>query len=522
MMASVMDKKNSAACDETHKTQKSPLWHGCIVPQLPRGFRDYDGKELGKLKNLLGILEQTYRLYGFDQLETPFFEYSDVLGKFLPDEDRPNAGVFSCQDDDERWLSLRYDLTAPLARYVAENRKTLPPISRFYRHGWVFRNEKPGPGRFRQFMQCDADIIGVASVTADAEMCLMMRQSLERLGLGEETLVKVSNRKIMDALLTLLGRQSQTELTALQRLIVLRALDKLDRIGSNGVAALLGGGRRDESGDFTQGADLSGPAIETALTFLAARRENNKDTLRALEVLVGEDPVGREGIGELETILSLVDESSENVPHGVVVDPAVVRGLDYYTGPVYEVDFTRTLLDSKGHPTRFGSIGGGGRYDGLVARFMRDDSIPATGFSFGVSRLLAALEVMHSQAQAHKKYEGPIIILALEAGRLPVYQRMAHRLRQEGIPAEVYLGTSGLKAQMKYADRRGAPCVVIQGAIEREQGKVQVKDMQAGLEEAASLASNEAFRTARVGQVSVSEEDLVLGVKTILGRVDSQ
>jgi histidyl-tRNA synthetase len=513
-----MDKKPSQACEaQAMPNTSEPLrWHGHLVPQLPRGFRDYEAKDLESLKRLLETLEQTYRLYGFEALDTPFFEYSDALGKFLPDDDRPNAGVFSCQDDDERWLSLRYDLTAPLARYMAENRKNLPVINRFYRHGWVFRNEKPGPGRFRQFMQCDADIVGISHVTADGEMCLMMCDALEHLGLGADTVVKVSNRKIMDALLDLLSAQTQHALSAAQRLIVLRALDKLDRVGLEGVAALLGGGRRDESGDFTPGAHLPNSAITQALEFLKSRRETNKETLSALRALVGDHPSGRDGVDELEIILAFVGSTREAFSHRVVCDPTVVRGLDYYTGPVYEVDFTRTLVDEKGRVTRFGSIGGGGRYDGLVSRFLRDEILPATGFSFGVSRLLAALEIIKKESLSPPAYNGPVMILALESDRLAAYAMMAQRLRAEGIPAEVYLGTSGLKAQMKYADRRRSPCVVIQGALEREKGIVQLKDMHAGLEQAASLSSNEAFRSARVGQISLPEEQLVKGVKAIL------
>src|SRR5918998_661821 len=215
-----------------------------LKARVPRGFADRGAADLAATENMLRAIRETYELYGFEAVGTPFVEYTDSLGKFLPDQDRPNEGVFSFKDDDEQWLSLRYDLTAPLARYVAENFDQLPKPYRSYKAGWVFRNEKPGPGRFRQFMQFDADTVGSASMAADAEICMMAADVMEALGVPRGSyLVKVNNRKVLDAVLDSLGIAPD------KRLTTMRAIDKLDRLGVEGVRLLLGKGRKDGSRD---------------------------------------------------------------------------------------------------------------------------------------------------------------------------------------------------------------------------------------------------------------------------------
>src|SRR4051794_25717473 len=387
-------------------------------PRLPRGFADRGPADLAATHRMLEAIRETYELYGFEAVETPFVEYTDALGKFLPDQDRPNEGVFSFQDDDEQWLSLRYDLTAPLARYVAENFDALPKPYRSYRFGWVFRNEKPGPGRFRQFMQFDADTVGSASPAADAEMCMMIADTLERVGIRRgDYVIKVNNRKVLDGVMETIGLGGEE--SAGRRLTVLRAIDKLDRLGLDSVRLLLGPGRKDESGDFTKGAGLAEEQISRILLYLTTRfqsgsvDENQKGVERGEQSpifnLPGEDlypsedmsfrfwrdavhgsEIGARGIEELEAIASLC-RSSDYRSGRIMVDASVVRGLEYYTGPVYEADLSFT---DDGQPVRFGSVGGGGRYDGLVGRF-RDEPVPATGFSIGVSRLLAALKAVN-------------------------------------------------------------------------------------------------------------------------------
>ena len=233
---------------KSEKPNKLKAW-------LPRGLGDRTPGEIAATRVMIDKIRAVYELYGFEAVETPAIEYTDALGKFLPDQDRPNEGVFSFQDDDEQWLSLRYDLTAPLARYVAENFDTLPKPYRSYRVGNVFRNEKPGPGRFRQFMQFDADTVGSSSSAADAEMCMMAADTMEALRIPRGSyVVKVNNRKILDGAMDSIGLEGLQNSN--QRLTVIRALDKYDRLGADGVRALLGKGRKDESGDFTRGANL--------------------------------------------------------------------------------------------------------------------------------------------------------------------------------------------------------------------------------------------------------------------------
>src|SRR5271169_3375037 len=242
----------------------SPL----VRAAAPRGFHDREGADIGAAEAMMSKIREVYSLYGFEAVETPFVEYTEALGKFLPDQDRPNDGVFSFKDDDEQWLSLRYDLTAPLARYFAENYEKLPKPYRSYRAGWVFRNEKPGPGRYRQFMQFDADTVGSASLAADAEMCMMAADCLEALGVKRgDYVIKVNNRKVLDGVMEAIGLGGAEN--AGRRLVVLRAIDKLDRLGREGVRALLGVGRKDESGDFTKGAGLDDKQVQALVEFVA-------------------------------------------------------------------------------------------------------------------------------------------------------------------------------------------------------------------------------------------------------------
>ena len=244
--------------DKPKKPQK-------LRARLPRGLADRGPAEIAATRAMVEKIREVYERYGFEPVETPAMEYTDVLGKFLPDQDRPNEGVFSFQDDDEQWISLRYDLTAPLARYVAENFDALPKPYRSYRAGYVYRNEKPGPGRFRQFMQFDADTMGSASPAADAEMCMMAADTMEALGIPpDQFVVKINNRKLLDGVLESIGLGGIE--SAGQKLTVLRAMDKFDKFGLEGVRLLLGPGRKDESGDVTKGAGLDSQAIDLVLS----------------------------------------------------------------------------------------------------------------------------------------------------------------------------------------------------------------------------------------------------------------
>jgi histidyl-tRNA synthetase len=487
---------------------------------LPRGFADRVEADIAAAEAMMAKIREVYALYGFDAVETPFVEFTEALGKFLPDLDRPNEGVFSFKDDDEQWLSLRYDLTAPLARYVAENYDRLPKPYRSYRAGWVFRNEKPGPGRFRQFMQFDADTVGAASPAADAEICMMAADCLEALGIKSgDYVIKVNNRKVLDGVMEAIGLGG--EANAGRRLTVMRAIDKLDRLGADGVRALLGKGRKDESGDFTKGAGLEAEAVGRVLAYTEARASDNRATIAALASAVTGSGGGENGLSELSEIVALVEAGRAG--DRVVIDPSVVRGLEYYTGPVFEAELTFDTPGEDGRPIRFGSVGGGGRYDGLVARF-RSEPVPATGFSIGVSRLLAALRAIKSPIVAGAESAGPVVVLALDRDEksMASTQRLVTNLRVAGIASELYLGQGGMNAQLKYADRRRSRVAVIQGSNERDAPggpQVTIRDLKLGAELAKSTKDRSDYLELRQrAQFSASEADLVDRVREVLAR----
>ncbi len=484
-------------------SDKRPKKPQKLRARLPRGLADRGPAEIAATRRMVETIREVYERYGFEPVETPAIEFTDALGKFLPDQDRPNEGVFSFQDDDEQWLSLRYDLTAPLARYVAENFETLPKPYRSYRFGWVFRNEKPGPGRFRQFMQFDADTVGSASAAADAEICMMAADTMEALGIPRgQYVVKVNNRKVLDGVREIIKVDDDA-----RWLTVMRAIDKLDRLGVEGVKQLLGDGRKDESGDFTKGAGLDQAAIGTVL---GAIESNNGAS-------VAQSKIGDEGRQELDDISRLVNASGYGADR-IRIDPSVVRGLEYYTGPVYEVELLLETKDEKGRPVRFGSVGGGGRYDGLVSRF-RGEPVPATGFSIGVSRLQAALQLIGKLD--NRQEFGPVVVTVFDRDRIADYQKMVATLRAEKIRAELYLGNpKNMGNQLKYADRRNAPCVIIQGSDEKARGEVQIKDLIEGAKAAAAIASNQEWRETRPAQFSCPQDELVAKVREVLARHD--
>ncbi len=481
--------------------------------RLPKGLRDVEPAESRAVDRMVGAIRRVCEAYGFEPLETPAFEYSDALGKFLPDADRPNEGVFSLTDDDDQWVSLRYDLTAPLARYVAANYDALPKPFRRYQTGNVWRNEKPGPGRYREFRQFDADTVGTASVAADAELCMLAAETLEEAGIAAgHYVIRVNNRKLLDAVLHQAGIDPEGSGEAAKRLTVMRTIDKLERLGAPAVELLLGPGRKDESGDFTAGAGLDPAQIDRIMGFVNAGSEGRGQTLSALAPLVEANETGREGLAELARMDELLSAGGFEADR-VVIDPAIVRGLDYYTGPVFESELTFETAGEDGQSARFGSVGGGGRYDGLVARF-KGVEVPATGYSVGISRLFAALAALGQTAA--EGVAGPVIVLVMDQDCLATYQRFAMALRGAGLRAEMYLGTSGMRAQMKYADRRGAPCVVIQGEEERARGEVTIKDLIEGAKRSAEIADNMEWREGAGAQFAVPEAQLVEAVRKVL------
>jgi len=482
----------------------------------PRGFEDRSAGSLRAEARLIQAAFSVYDMHGFEPLQTPAFEFADALGKFLPDDDRPNTGVFALQDDDEQWMSLRYDLTAPLARFVAENYDALAKPYRRYQAGSVFRNEKPGPGRFREFTQCDADSVGAAGPAADAEMIMLAAEVMRAAGLKDgQYAIRVNNRKLLDGILEASGVPN-TEEGAVQRLQTLRAIDKLDRLGAEGVEALLGEGREDESGDYTDGAKLNAAGIKAVLGFTTASADDRSETIRTLEGLVGQSERGKSGVDELaqiDTILNAVGFGNDRVSF----DTSIVRGLGYYTGPVFEAELIADIRDRKGRPVRIGSIGGGGRYDDLVSRF-RGQSVPATGFSFGVSRFLTALERMDALETGAKP---PVVICAFDRSLMGEYFKMAAELHGQGIRAEVFVGSGNVTKQMKYADRRNAQVAVLMGSNEMAAGEVTLKDLYEGAKAAKAIESNEEWKSARPAQETVSRDGWVKAVKAMLDDADN-
>ncbi|CDX61147.1 Histidine--tRNA ligase [Mesorhizobium plurifarium] len=509
--------------------------------RLPRGFADRSAEDIRAVEKMMATIRSVYELYGFEPVDQPMIEYTDALGKFLPDQDRPNEGVFSFQDDDDQWLSLRYDLTAPTARFVAENFDKLPKPYRSYRSGWVFRNEKPGPGRFRQFMQFDADTIGTPGVAADAEMAMMMADVMEALGIPRgQYVIRINNRKVLDGVLEAIGLGGDED--AGRRLQVLRAIDKLDKLGAEGVRLLLGEGRKDESGDFTKGAGLDEAQISKLLDVFGPERihsihaaqydgvvlddddasPNMGEGFKVLNALaidewedvLEETEIGRQGLQELRDIAALLTASGYGTKR-VRISPSVVRGLEYYTGPVFEAELLAEIPNDEGQIVRFGSVGGGGRYDGLVSRF-RGEPVPATGFSIGVSRLMTALKNLGKLDVSDVIAPVVVLVMDKDTESLGRYQKMVADLRAAGIRSEMYLGGAGMKAQLKYADRRGSPVAIIQGGDERARGEVQIKDLIEGARMSAEITDNAEWRAARPAQVTVAESELVGEVRKIL------
>ena len=424
----------------------------------------------------------------------------------MPDVDRPNEGVFSLRDDDEQWLSLRYDLTAPLARYVAENFQELPKPFRRYQVGQVWRNEKPGPGRYREFTQFDADTVGSNSPAADAELLMMVCDALEAVGLKRgEYVVKINSRKLLDGVL------ETAKIDLSKRGAVLRAIDKLDRLGARGVRLLLGEGRKDESGDFTKGAGLNSDQIERVIAFVipnaAAART---DILTEIRWAIQESTNGQAGLEVIRQIREILDGAGY-AEDRVCIDTSVIRGLDYYTGPVFEAQLTFPVKNEDGEEVVFGSVAGGGRYDDLVARFT-GQQVPATGISIGVSRLMTALRSRGLTGDMKPL----IVVLSLdEASRAFA---TARELRNAGFRAEAYVGTKKFGDQLKYADKRGAALAIIEGGDEIANGQVTIKNLAAGAEMSKAIESRAEYLGARQAQETVARTDLVATVAKMLGK----
>jgi len=451
---------------------------------LPKGFKD----NIQELINLRNTVTETIRVecqkFGFTELETSSIEYTDVLGKFLPDKDRPSGGVFSFQDDDNQWLSLRYDLTAPLARFVAQNYQDLVKPFKRFQSGIVWRNEKAGPGRYREFLQFDADVVGVQSTYIDAELCVMASNIFKSLGLNfDQFQIKYSNREIWDDLFKKIKINKQ------QESLVLRAIDKKDRVGVEGIKKLLQEGRKDQSGDFMEGVGLDDNQTEQIINFIDSNIQSNQQ------------------LDEFKDYLSNYKE------YPIKFDPSIVRGLDYYTGMVFEAELIMSVKNNKGEDVVFGSVAGGGRYDKLISRFGKED-VPATGISIGVDRLIVALQ----QQNLLSVNSSPLVVIAnMDKNQLSEYLKMADELRDAGIACEVSYGSKNLAKQLKYCDRKNANIVVIAGDSEIKNGVISVKDLAAGKELSMKITEREEWKESKAGQFEVKRKELISAIKKILG-----
>ena len=455
-----------------------------LKAQLPKGFRDNSEDSIDIRNQVINIIRNECEQFGFKNIETPALEYTEALGKFLPDVDRPTGGVFSFQDDDGQWLSMRYDLTAPLARYVAENYQFIPKPFKRYQFGSVWRNEKPGPGRYREFIQFDADAIGISNNYIDAELCVIVARIFKKIGFSEnEYKIKYSSRIIWENLF------KQIEIEDKQIPAVLRAVDKLDRVGINGVKDLLLKGREDQSGDFMEGVNLKNDQVNKILDFIS--NKNSKD----------------DQISSFEEYL----QNYKDLPFEF--DPTVVRGLEYYTGLVFEVELTTKVVNDKGKEVIFGSVAGGGRYDKLIARFGKED-VPATGISIGIDRLIYAIE-QFDKIQSNKK---PLIIIAnLIPGQISNYLSIAEVVRDEGYACEIFYGSNNLSKQLKYSDKRKASLVIIIGEDEIKNKTISIKNLTVGKELSKNIDSREEWKELKAGQFIINKDDLITELKKILG-----
>ena len=480
-----------------------------VIPRVPKGMRDLTPDQVRNRVNMINTIRKVYELHGFVPLETPLIEYVDCLGKYLPEADEPSEGIFAFKYDDDQWVATRYDLTAPLARYFSEHEQQLPTPFRRYQVGTVLRNEQVKKGRFREFVQFDIDTVGSSNMLADTEIIQTICEAMEKLGFSSSQYqVLVSNRKIANGLLELAGITESRQV-----LTVLRAIDKIDRLGIDGAVALLGQGRKDESGVFTKGAGLDQSQIDTFMNFIAGK-DGREETLALFAEAVAGSKIGEQGVDELRQIHEHLNTLGMGADR-VVFSPRIVRGLEYYTGPVFEIELLPTFEDPKtGETVSLGSIGAGGRYDTLVKYFTRRD-IPATGASIGVDRLLFAMERL-GLFDAPKP--PPVLITVMDKQRIADYQKMAKDLREAGIRAEIFVGGGKFSKQMKYADQRNCIIVVIAGEDEFARGEVTLKDLIVGRELAKDIADRDQWLSDQPSQETVRREDMIEKIKEINAR----
>jgi len=464
-----------------------------VKPRVLKGFRDYPPEEQYARELMIEKVCEVFRLMGFLPLQTASLEFTETLLGSHYSEDSL-AELFGFDGPDEVAMALRYEFTLSLARYVA-SQPNLPLPFRRYQYGNVWRVDKPGPGRFREFMQFDIDIVGTRNMLADAEIIAAMVTVFEHLGI-EKFKVRYSNRKILNGLIEWAGIPAETGPD------VMRVIDKLEKQGKASVLLELGPGRTDSSGDKIPGLNLNNEWIDSLEKFLDIAARPEGDPLDRAAEMLGDIAVSREGIAELRQVQNhlqnmTIDEAK------TTVDLTIVRGLGYYTGPVFETTLT-DLPD-------FGSVFSGGRYDTLVERFM-NQSVPAVGSSIGIDRLMAAL--IELKAISLQSSTSQVLVTVMDRERLPDYLKILKELRDAGIPSEIFSGdTKNLTRQVKYGDKLGIPFAVIAGSEEFESGQVTVKNLETGAAKAGQTSDREKWLKAEGFQERIPLSELIAYLK---------
>ena len=465
-----------------------------VDPRLSRGLRDLLPDQMLARQQMVDTIRRVYELYGFVPLNTPAIEYLDVLSGSAGQE--AQQSIFRVTNPEQEALGLRFDLTVPLARVIAQY-ADLPRPFRRYQVSSVWRADKPDKGRYREFTQFDLDSVGTESEIADTEIIAAMCDTLSALNVGRYS-VRFSSRAVLTLLLTF------ASIPAEQSVDVFRVLDKLDKVGVDKVRRELMQGYKDESGDTIRGLGMSGEQVDRIERFLQIRGDRRSVIAQLRELFKEADEVAQlERISNHLYALGYDDDR-------VTLDLSIARGLAYYTGPVFEA----ILLDAP----QFGSVFGGGRYDNLVTRFL-GERIPAVGASIGVDRLLAALD--HLGALTKEKSTARVLITNMDSALATDYLEMTWELRRAGIPTELYVGTAkGPGKQLKYADQYEVPLAILYGTNEKSQGIVTIKDMSVGREKTKAVGDRKEWLAARPGQTTVQRSELVAGVRKLLAEID--
>ncbi|QDU14664.1 histidine--tRNA ligase [Gimesia maris] len=436
---------NSAAIQSGRTTVKKDL----IEPRTLKGFRDYLPSAMIPREQLIETAKSVYRSYGFSPIDTPALEYTEILtGKGGTESDKQ---MFRFEQGG-RDVAMRFDLTVPFARFAAQNIGELGTPFKRYHVGTVWRGERPQKGRYREFVQCDFDTIGTTSNSADIETLFIIHDLMVKIGFSDFT-IHINNRKILNGLLESLDLQSRSA-------EVLRALDKLPKIGADAVIKEM-----QEQGDLTQ------QQAEKVIS-LTTVEGSTAEILNSLEKQLVGNECGEQGVAYLREVFDAVDKAGI-VSERIVLDPSIARGLDYYTGTIYE-----TFLNQL---PGIGSVCSGGRYDNLAELFTTQQ-LPGVGASLGLDRLLAAMQELNLLDEISTP--APILVTQMDAKYTPDYLRIARDLRMYGFNVEVYPDTKAIKKQFKYANRHGFKIVIVAGDDEFEKQEWQVKDMQTGTQTA--------------------------------------